>query len=157
MMNITTRSRTELKLYFRKNNIPTESQFFDLINSMLNQKEDGLVKLPGDPLRLEAAVDNASDSDQPLLYFYRSFRDSAPAWKLTLNPRSDPDNAGSAHVAGLNISDGDGKSRLFIDGTTVKVGIGTLTPGANLDIAGVRNTSGQISLQLRSGNTYAKD
>jgi hypothetical protein len=130
-MEITARSRTDLKSYFRKNSIPTESQFAELINGMLNQKEDGLVKLLNDPLSLQAVGDNASD--QPLLHFYRNFQDPSPAWKLTLNPRSDPNNAESAR-AGLNISDGDGQSRLFIDLRTGNVGIGTTNPEAKLDV-----------------------
>jgi hypothetical protein len=35
------------------------------------------------------------------------------------------------------------------------VGIGTTSPSANLDIKGVQDTAGQISLQLRSGNSAA--
>jgi hypothetical protein len=138
-MEITRRNRTELKAYFVKNSIPKESNFAELIDGMLNQKEDGIVKLPGDPLSLEAAGDDTSV--KPLLNFYRSFRDPSPAWRLTLNPRSNPHDAGSAR-AGLNISDGAGQSRLFIDGTTGHVGIGTLTPGAKLDVYATSETHG---------------
>ena len=130
-MEIKSRSRPELKSYFRKSSIPTESQFVELIDGMLNQKDDGLVKLHDSPLSLEATGDDTSV--KPLINFYWSFRDPSPAWTLTLNPRSDPNNAGSAR-AGLNINDGDGNSRLFIDATTGNIGIGTTNPEAKLDV-----------------------
>jgi hypothetical protein len=44
-----------------------------------------------------------------------------------------------------------GSSNFIFDGTNV--GIGTTTPSSNLDIRGASDTAGQISLQLRSGNT----
>ena len=49
-MDVNTRNRAELKSYYVKNSIPTESNFAELIDGMLNQKDDGIVKLPGNPL-----------------------------------------------------------------------------------------------------------
>ena len=43
-MDIDKRNRTELKAYFVKNAIPTQSNFAELIDAMLNQKDDGIVK-----------------------------------------------------------------------------------------------------------------
>ena len=36
-MDVTTRNRTDLKSYFVKNSVPTESNFAELIDGMLNQ------------------------------------------------------------------------------------------------------------------------
>lgn len=126
-MNVTTRNRTELKSYFVKNSIPTESNFAELIDGLLNQKEDGVAKLPGNPLSLEAAGDNASE--KKALSLYLNFSDPSPAWTLTLNPRSDPNDAATGRQ-GLSLSDGEGNSRLFIDRSTGNIGIGTINPGA---------------------------
>jgi hypothetical protein len=44
---------------------------------------------------------------------------------------------------------------LTLDGVNKRVGVGANVPGARLDVAGVGDTAGQISLQLRSGNSSA--
>ena len=87
-MNVSTRGRLDLKSYFQKNDIPTESNFADLIDGMLNEKDDGLVRMPGDPLSIEAA--SAAAGPKKLLNFYDSFNDAAPSWSLSLTPRSTP-------------------------------------------------------------------
>ena len=167
-MEITKRNRTELKSYFVKNGIPTESNFADFIDGMLNQKDDGLVKLAGDPLSIEASGDDTSQ--KKAINFYQSFADPNPAWTLNLNPRRDPNDPGSARL-GFNISDGEGSSRLFIDRNTGNVGIGTPEPsgfqvvlpessksfpsGPGVIIAGGKE--GNASIELRndgSGTPY---
>jgi hypothetical protein len=132
-MEVKTRNRTELKSYFVKNSIPTEGNFAELIDGMLNQKDDGFVKLPGNPLSIEAAGDAASE--KKALNIYQGFGDPNPAWTLSLNPRSDPNVPGTAKL-GFSISDGEGNSRLFIDRTTGNVGIGTTKPITILSIRG---------------------
>jgi hypothetical protein len=124
-MNVNKRSRGELKGYFQKNDIPTESNFAELIDGMLNQKDDGLVRMPGDPLSIEAAA--AAAGPKKLLNFYDSFNDAAPSWSLSLNPTA---------VPGFTISDGAGTVRLFIDQKTGFVGIGTTSSQALLDVGG---------------------
>lgn len=44
---------------------------------------------------------------------------------------------------------------LTMDGINKRVGVGATVPSARLDVAGVGDTTGQISLQLRSGNNSA--
>jgi len=133
MIKINKRNRTELKSFFVENAIPTEVQFADLIDGMVNQKEDGFAKLPGNPLSIEASGDAASQ--KKAINFYKDFSDEKPDWVLSLNPRSDPADAATAH-AGLSISDATGNSRLFIDKSIGNVGIGTVTPMQTLDING---------------------
>lgn len=132
-MDINKRNRTELKSYFVKNAIPTESNFADLIEGALNQKDDGIVKLPGNPLSIEASGD--ATSLKKSINFYRNFSDANPDWTINLNPRSNPNDAATARL-GFNISDSEGNSRLFIDRATGNVGIGTTSPGAKLEVGG---------------------
>lgn len=124
----TPKNRKDLKSYFVKNSIPTQSNFEDLIDGMLNQQDDGLIKVPGDPLKIVA------NDSQGLINFFEKIEDANPAWFLQLNPRTDSKDSSTAK-AGFCIADGQGMPRLFIDKATGNIGVGTLTPIAHLDIA----------------------
>jgi hypothetical protein len=87
-MDIDKRSRAELKSYFVKNSIPNEKNFADLIDGMLNQKEDGMVKLPGEPLSILATGDHMSL--KKVINFYDDFVSTKPTWTLSLHGRADP-------------------------------------------------------------------
>lgn len=132
-MQIDKRTRTELKQYFVKNAIPTESNFAELIDGMLSQRDDGIAKLPNDALSIEAAGD--ATSQKKAIHFYTSFGDTDPTWVLSLNPRLIPANATTART-GFSIGDNAGTSRLFIERTTGRIGIGTLEPKKKLHIQG---------------------
>lgn len=121
----TTKSRAELKAYFVKNAIPTESQFAELIEGSFNKKDDGLIKIQGDPLSLEAGEDDKNS--KPLIHFYSGFNNQTPDWFLNLNPRTDPNDETTAKP-GLNFSDNNGTSRLFIANGSGNIGIGTIEP-----------------------------
>jgi hypothetical protein len=137
-MEINKRGRTELKLYFVKNAIPTERNFADLIDAMLNQKDDGIVKPAGDPLSIEAA---GGDTSKKVINFYQNFTDPKPSWVLSLNPGG---------KSGFNISDGEGNSRLFIDKNTGNVGINTDNPSVKLDVSGTLSVKDSITLRNQS-------
>jgi hypothetical protein len=126
-------NRTRLKSYFVKNAIPTEQQFAELMDGMLIQGDDGIVKPANDPLSIEASGDQSSQ--KKALHFYDSFTDAEPAWVLSLNPRQEPNNPATAR-RGLSIGDSTGTSRLFIDRASGNVGIGTLAPDVKLTVAG---------------------
>lgn len=132
-MDIDTRDRSELKAFFVKNAIPTEGNFADLIDGVLNQKEDGIVKLPQDPLAIEASGDAASQ--KKTINFYEGFNDPQPAWVLSLNPRSEPGDESTAR-AGFSIGDADGDSKLFVDKSNGHVGVGTIAPADKLTVEG---------------------
>ncbi len=124
-MNITKLDRAALKAYFVKNAVPTASNFADLIEGMLNQKDDGIVKVAGEPLSVQA---DGGDQKQAIK-FYNNLADAGPAWTLSLNPRIDP--SVSATKPGWSIGDANGNSRLFIDQSTGNLGVGTVDPGPN--------------------------
>ncbi|MGZ5025730.1 MAG: hypothetical protein ACXWE9_01045 [Methylobacter sp.] len=132
-MDINKKNRSDLKSYFVKNSIPTESNFAELIDGMLNQKDDGIVKLSGDPLSIEAAGD--STGLQKVINFYAKFQDANPSWSLQLNPRIDP-NTPSTAKTGFCVADGKGAARLFIDQATGNIGLGVVNPNGKLDVAG---------------------
>ncbi|MEM0995966.1 MAG: hypothetical protein AAGN35_02755 [Bacteroidota bacterium] len=123
-----TQDRTYLKRRFEANNVPTEQDYADLIDAAINLKEDGVYKLPGDPLVLDAAVN--SSGRRPVLQFNRDYQDeSRPDWLFELDPRE------SSALHGLNIADGAGDSALFIAaGPEKRIGVGTLNPEAHLHV-----------------------
>jgi len=127
------KSRAALKSYFVKNAIPTEQQFAQVMDSMLNQRDDGLVKPAGNPLSIEATGD--ASSFKKALSFYNSLTDADPAWTVSLRPRANPADPQTGR-AGLSIDDAAGNSRMAIDASNGRVGIGTVAPAEALDVAG---------------------
>ncbi|MGR9014053.1 MAG: hypothetical protein ACU83U_10450 [Gammaproteobacteria bacterium] len=141
-MDINKKNRSDLKSYFVKNSIPTESNFSELIDGMLNQKDDGIVKSPGDPLSIEAAGD--INGLQKVINFYAKFQDPSPSWSLQLNPHTDRNRPETAK-AGFCVADGQNTPRLFIDKSNGNIGIGTTTPTAKLHIMGSLSVNENIS------------
>jgi hypothetical protein len=141
-MDIKKPDRKALKSYFVKNAVPTASNFADLIDGTLNQKDDGFAKPPNEPLSIEADGDNTSQ--KKAINFYRNFADPKAAWTLSLNPRSDPANPATAKP-GWNIGDADGNSKLFIDQASGNVGVGTVVPGGyRLNVNGTAFVNGNV-------------
>jgi hypothetical protein len=143
-MEINKKSRTELKAYFVKNALPTASNFSDLIDAGLNQKDDGITKSADQPVQIAAST----AGDKPAIHLYESFAtDPKPAWVLSLQADG---------KKGFGIGDGDGKNRLFIDGATGAVGIGTADPaGYKLRVAGnvlVDGADGKARVSFGSSN-----
>lgn len=136
------KSRSTLKSYFIKNAIPTETQFSQLMDSVLNQRDDGLVKAPGDPLSIEAVGDDVSF--KRALNFYLSFADPDPAWSIVMRPRANPAAAATASL-GWSLNDAAGVSRLCVDAATGNVGVGTTKPADKLTVEG-RVRAGALSI-----------
>jgi hypothetical protein len=141
-MNIDKKDRTQLKNYFRSNAAPTEQNFKDFIDANLNQKDDGIAKIPDGPI----AVQSATQSEE-LLHFYKDFKDVNPSW--TLSQKSGTRN-------GFSIA-GGGSSKLFIDAANGNVGVNlSTTPMAKLHVyeeTGSAATPNSGSLLLEHGNT----
>lgn len=120
-MEVTSKSRSQLKAYFVKNAIPTESNFVDLIDGMVNPKDDGIVKLPDNPLIIEAG--SGSAGTKPAIQLYSDFANPTPAWTISLNDQTG-EGENATNTPGLYIRDGAGNKRLFIDQVTGVVVIG---------------------------------
>src|ERR1044071_2124126 len=125
-----TKNRTDLKSYFVKNAIPTEGQFADLIDSQINQSQDGVFKPDGEALSVVAAPGD----QKRVLQLYASYPAANPDWMITLNPAKNPNS--TTTQPGFGITDGTGKTRLFIDPSSNNVGIGTTTPQYALEVTG---------------------
>jgi hypothetical protein len=130
-MAITTKNRKQLKSYFVKNAIPTEGNFADLIDGSLNQAEDGVFKLAGEPL----SVVSAPGEQKRALRFYTNYPAPNADWLISLSPAQDPANPATVRP-GFGVTDGAGNTRLYIDPATGNVGLGTNNPVDKLTVAG---------------------
>ncbi|MCB0018192.1 MAG: hypothetical protein KDE09_10420 [Anaerolineales bacterium] len=137
MMEFTKADRRKLKAYFARYSIPTEENFADLIDGTLNQNDDGIVKLPNEPLSIQAS--GAPEGSRATLNLYNDFANPAPDWTLTLRGEGED---GALSREGLNITDSAGQSRLFIDKASGNVGLGTTMPQQKLEVAGIIRAQG---------------
>lgn len=127
-MALNTKNRKDLKFYFVKNAIPTEGNFADLVDAQLNQSDDGVFKLAGEPLSVVA-----SPGDQKrVLRLYASYPAANPDWLISLNPAQDPASA-ATNRAGFGVADGAGNTRLFINAAG-SLGLGTNEPQGAVDV-----------------------
>jgi len=135
---MTTKNRSDLKSYFVNNAIPTEGNFADLIDSQLNQAQDGVFKPDGEALSVVAA----SGDQKRVLRLFASYPATSPDWMISLHPALDPADTATASEAGFGITDGTGRTRLFIDAATGQIGVGTNTPQAAVDVTGTVQANG---------------
>jgi len=144
------KSRAALKSYFVKNAIPTEQQFAQLIDSLVNQRDDSFIKpAGGEPLSIEAVGD--ATSFKKVLNFYTQISDATPAWTLSLRPRSNPNDPQTGQP-GLSINDAAGNSRLSVNAATGRVGIGVVAPAERLEVGG-RIRVGSLTIGAPDSNT----
>ncbi|MEM9685560.1 MAG: hypothetical protein AAF934_01390 [Bacteroidota bacterium] len=136
-MEINKKNRTELKAFFQANDIPLEQHFAEFVEAGINQAEDGIAKVQGSPVALQAEGETAGT--QEILNLFYNFADNNPAWSLNLNPRVDPGIPESSQ-SGFNIKDATGQSRLFIKSGGGNVGVGTIEPSAPLTIKGTTHS-----------------
>jgi hypothetical protein len=120
MPNPTTKSRQELRSRFGRNAIPTETDFADLIGASLNLADDGLRKLPNEPLGLVR-----QQPDQPLLRFFADPTAEESVWQMSLS--------GLQGAGALGFTNQSGMSVLQLEATG-NVGIGTTLPEHNLTV-----------------------
>src|SRR5262245_12339157 len=104
-MNINKKNREYLKGRFKKNAIPTETDFSDLIEAVANQKDDGIARPPGDALCIEASAAGT----HPVLNLYDAGA-GFPDWVVSLHV-GDP----AAGHKGFVVRDSIGNPRLSID------------------------------------------
>jgi hypothetical protein len=137
----TSKSRQELRSRFVRNAIPTEADFADLIAASLNQADDGVLKLPDQPLGLVR-----QKPDQPVLRFFADPAAEGSAWQLQLGAEDKP---------GFGLAGADGKLALLVDGAKGNVGIGTANPGNKLTIQGNFNDSRDLESGITNGGLVA--
>ena len=135
-MNESKQGRGVLKSYFKKNSIPTEDNFAQLMDGVLNLNDDGIGIASDNTIGIKASGDSASLKKVLNLYdnFDADDDDDEATWSFCLNPRGNPKNAKTAS-RGLSVNNAQSMSRFFISEDTGNVGVGTVTPSNKLTVA----------------------
>lgn len=125
-----TKNRKELYELFRTGNKPTQDDFADIIDSMVNIVDDGIgVSERGRPIEIvhqgtkQRFLDLSSAKDQPV-------------WRIGAQSKSG--------VNGLNVTTADDKSRLFVKREDGSTGINNEDPKAKLHITPDRGLALQV-------------
>jgi microcystin-dependent protein len=137
-----TRTREELRDFFKKNMRPSEGDFADLIESLLNQKDDGFHKEPGKPLEIVAGPE--TNGRRPVLNLTESVKDD-PARLLHLDTGADGGLA-VTDPAGSGIRLGSGNVEATSGGATANLELRPKGDGA-VQIAGPLTVQGTLKVQ----------
>src|SRR3954468_9536442 len=137
-------NRTTLKSYFITNAIPKQSDFADLIDSILVQTEDGIRKQGSDPVAIQAQQTDQNGVQQ-VLHFYKNFNDANAAWKFSYLTQNTTNPASGLNIGNPPIV----QSSLFIKESDGSIGIGNTNPMAKLHVSGNAILEGNVGV----GNT----
>ena len=124
-------NRSTLKNFFQRGHMPSERQFADLIDSMLNMVDEGFDKSPEDGLKISQLGENAA-----LISFYHPTDLRRPTWIITCDKAKGQ----------LVIRNGAGKPVLILS-SDGHVGVGRQMPRHALDVAGVMAAEGRTGVQ----------
>ena len=113
------KNRTQLQSLFKTGAKPSEEDFRDFIDSVLNVNDDGLEKPPGVDTPLKIVAHGEAEN---LLDFYA---EDLNTWRLNQKP--------TGANPGLNVETG-GISKLFIESSTGNLGLSTVEPKAKLHL-----------------------
>jgi hypothetical protein len=131
------KNRTTLKHYFQKGRLPSEDEFADLIDSMLNMRDEGFEKDEQQGFMVGQYPEGRS------ITFFEGIPIESPVWSLKIDLKS-----GDRKLSFLNEKDEailtlipGTQDQNFLDG---KVGIRKNQPDFDLDVAGTIASQGRI-------------
>lgn len=140
------RNRSTLKNYFRQGTMPSAEHFSDLIDSCVNQVEEGFMKPPATGLQLRAL------DQEHILSFYQQSSPNTPLWHVGFAPQgvnlqiyanSDAD------VTQDSSQNKDPQNKVNLSMTPQgHVGINTANPQQTLDINGTLASHGRMGTVL---------
>jgi hypothetical protein len=137
--NIT--DRKQLKSFFKKGNLPSESAFEKLIDSTFNIAEDKL-DINEDGIMIYPS-DNGKEK---LLSFFEDKDDSEATWTLFVSKKKDGGIyiQKTAEQEQKSSQDETAEPAVFIQKNEGNVGLGTSSPGQKLDVKGFVASEGRV-------------
>ena len=142
---MTAKNRTTLKNYFKSGSLPSEDQFANLIDSMLNMRDEGFEKSP------EQGFKVAQRPEGRLLSFFENIPIVSPIWSVKIDQISE-----NHKLTFLNKYD-EAVLTLTPDGM---IGIKQNNPRFDLDVAGTiasRGRLGEKGAKTVHANGYWQD
>lgn len=133
-MKIKLLNRQSLKTLFAAGARPKESNFFSLIDSMLNKVDDGISKDEKDGLQL---APKGKESDK-LISFYENVEDELPQWSIEVDQQDDKRLSIVAPV-----TETESTTAITLQ-KTGQVGIGTSQPRTTLEVDGILGADTRI-------------
>jgi len=127
-------NRKTLKEYFRTGNLPTEENFADLIDSMVNIRNDGINRSYEHGLY----ITTTAETDR-LFSFFGVDNSQTPVWVIDMN-----NNDNLLLVKNNQHKTGYGHKTHFVIAPDGKLGINTEQPVHELDVNGVVSCCGRI-------------
>lgn len=139
---MTRQDRTTLKSFFRNGALPTAEHYRDLIDSGINQVDDGFSKTPAEGLRLHSA-----GSALRLMSLYQGAGASRPSW--VLDHGREPGVLNLRPEEGLSADEVDfGDQTRPAEGLTMtrdgRLGVNSPEPAWRLDVDGATRSDGRI-------------
>jgi len=139
--------RKTLKSIFRKGEMPTETAFADLIDSMLNIIDEGMNKTPAAGLQLSQLVDGR------LASFYRNTRREPPNWFMRLDGDDSRLSFGHENEAGEteDVLTMAPLGEAGVDTCAMGVGVNKTHPAYALDVGGTVASHGRVGQKGKRG------
>jgi hypothetical protein len=153
-------TRNQLKTYFETGDIPTQDEFGNLIDSMINKKDDGITIIPDVTGGTTQVGINNTAPDCPLAI--RSNNKNTALCLTSYTPGSEfhiavnPAPDGTTVYNGLDINEGGNglnTSRLFIKKGTGMVGVGTTNPEARMHLKDA-STDSATTLKIENAEVH---
>lgn len=121
------RNRKTLKNFFKKGQMPSEENFSDLIDSMVNIVDEGFNKSINEGLEISPVGESSK-----LITFYQDIEDKNPIWSC--ETQKDKNN--------LSINNKKGE-KVFVLNEEGNVGVNSENPKTELDVNGVISYKGK--------------
>lgn len=137
-------NRKTLKAYFKAGSLPSQNQFEDLIDSMLNIIDEGFDKSPKEGFKIAQLSDTGK-----LLSFFENTDMKSPLWSIRIDPAADPAGSSNHLVIEGRFRDDvkrsrDDVKRVLSLSAEGRVGINKKAPVHALDIEGFVASTGRI-------------
>ena len=158
---MTKQDRPTLKSFFRSGALPTAKEFGDLIDSTVNQVDDGFAKTDIDGLRL-----NSVGSSLTVLSLYQGLGTPKPSWTIEHGEKNGvlvfrPEEGQDGLKIDEDAKPSDKRKKTFVPSMTMTrdgmIGVNQQEPEWRLDVGGVARMQGRIGVPTPKYKTVPAD